>query len=119
MFGYVKMFGNFTVTLMYSFTIKSQIMFKNRYIAYGLFLIFALAVMPIHSFAQDNAKYPGSGSVAKAKVFGIDQLFVCTADVPTIFVNAWIPYAPAKNAIVVAPIKLVAATSNSPPANRC
>lgn len=79
--------------------------------------VFACAVMPSTSFADSHAKYPGSGGVVKAKVSGIDQLFVCTAEVPFIYVNARLLYASAKNVIVVAPIKLVEAAGNSPPAN--
>lgn len=92
-------------------------MLRIRILALSMLVLFAFAVMPSHSYA-DNYKSPGSGVVVKAKVFGIDQLFVCTAEVPSIYVNDAIPYAPAKNVKVVAPIKLVAATSHSPPATR-
>lgn len=100
---------------MYNFTEKIATM--KRSLILGFMIVFACAVMPSHSFASDYHKYPTKGGVVSAKVFNVDQLFVCTADVYTIFVNAKIPYAPAKNVIVVAPIKLVEATGNSPPEN--
>lgn len=88
----------------------------KRYLACSMLIIFACAVMPSHSFAHNTAKYPATENVVKAKVFGIDALFVCTSDVPNIFVNVKIPYAPAKDVIIVAPVLLVEQHGNSPPA---
>lgn len=89
----------------------------KRYLAFSMLVLFTVAVIAPHSYAEAY-KYPTGGTVVKAKAMGIDQLFVCTAEVPTIFVEAPVTYAPAKDVVVVAPAKAVVATSNSPPANR-
>lgn len=78
-------------------------------------LAFASAVFAPRSYAGYDKAH--NSYVIKAKVSGIDQLFVCTASVPNIFVEPAITYAAAKNAETDAPIKLVAASGLSPPAS--
>lgn len=90
----------------------------SKIAGYLVLICFAVAVIAPNSNAANTHKYPTTGGVVKAKVFGIDNLFVCTAEVPNIYVNAKIPYAPAKNFVVVAPAKVVVATGNSPPGHQ-
>jgi hypothetical protein len=90
----------------------------KRILALSMLILFSCAVMPSHSFADITRKSPAKGAVAKAKVHSVDQIFMCTADVPVIFVNDAIPYAPAKDVTVTDPTRDVAATGHSPPVNR-
>ena len=90
----------------------------SKLAGYVVLICFCIAVIAPNSNAANTHKYPTTGGVVKAKVFGIDQLYVCTAEVPYIYVNARVPYAPAKNLVVVAPAKVVAATGNSPPVHQ-
>jgi len=91
----------------------------KRFSALLMLSIFTIAVMlSSHSYADNNYKTPIKGGAVKAKVFGMDKLFVCTADFAYVSLTPRVPYAPAKDVIVVAPIKLVAATGNSPPSYR-
>lgn len=89
----------------------------KRYLAFSMLFLFTVAVIAPHSYA-DAAKYPSGVTALKHKVNGVDQLFICTAELPQVFVEAPVTYVPAKDVVCTAPIKLVEAVSNSPPANR-
>jgi len=83
-----------------------------RFLALCTLLAFSVSVCGAHSCAATISSK--QGVVAKAKVLSIDQLFVCTASTPYIFVEPTLPYAPAKNVTVSAPAKVVEARCNSP-----
>ena len=86
----------------------------KRFLALSMLMIFTIAVSSTHSFAF-YGKYPAKGAIIKKHTPSMDQLFVCTAEVPYIYVETRLGYAPAKNVVVVAPVFTVHATSNSPP----
>ncbi len=85
----------------------------KKIIALSVLIVFATAVNTPRSYGACY-KHPASGDVAKAKVCGVDHLFVCTASVSEIFVNDVISYAIAKSVVVVAPAKAVTPRCNSP-----
>ncbi len=85
----------------------------KKFLAFGLLCIFSVGVIASHSYA--SAQSSEKTCVVKAKYSGMDQVFMCTADVPSIFVEAPVTYAPAKNVVVIAPTFEVEPSGNSPP----
>jgi len=86
-----------------------------KLLAASLTFVFAISVIS-HTPCKADPKYHYGVMVKeKQSAQGIDQLFVCTADVPVIFILPPVAYKPARNVAVEKPIRMVIPNSNSPP----